>query len=87
MEEVGESVFSYVNRLRVERASELLSTTDFSLGKIAKDSGFDDQSWFSKTFKTYTGMSPHRYRNRNKSSASETENIIFSEKYRSFVNK
>jgi AraC-like DNA-binding protein/ligand-binding sensor protein len=86
-EEVGESVFSYLNRLRVERASELLSTTDFPLGKIAKDSGFDDQSWFSKTFKTYTGMSPHRYRNRNKSSASETENIIFSEKYRSFVNQ
>jgi AraC-like DNA-binding protein/ligand-binding sensor protein len=86
-DEMGENFSSYLNRLRVEKAGELLSATDLSLCEIAKACGFDDQSWFSKTFKLYTGVTPGRYRNRSKASAGETENIVFSENYRNVIGK
>jgi AraC-like DNA-binding protein/ligand-binding sensor protein len=61
-EEMGENLSKYLNRLRVERASRLLLETDLSLTDIAGACCFEDQSWFSKIFKTYTGLSPGKYR-------------------------
>jgi AraC-like DNA-binding protein len=65
-EEMGENLSSYLNRLRVDRAAELLLDTDLSLSEIAGSCGFEDQSWFSKIFKSYTGLSPGRYRDNNR---------------------
>jgi AraC-like DNA-binding protein/ligand-binding sensor protein len=62
-EEMGEKLSKYLNRLRVEKASRLLLETDMSLGEIAACCCFEDQSWFSKIFKAYTGISPGKYRN------------------------
>jgi AraC-like DNA-binding protein/ligand-binding sensor protein len=62
-EEMGENLSKYLNRLRVEKASRLLLETDISLAEIAASCCFEDQSWFSKIFKAYTGISPGRYRN------------------------
>jgi len=62
-EEMGENLSKYLNRLRVEKASRLLLETDMSLGEIAACCCFEDQSWFSKIFKAYTGISPGKYRN------------------------
>jgi AraC-like DNA-binding protein len=84
-DEMGENFSSYLNRLRVEKAGELLSTTDLSLCEIARACGFDDQSWFSKTFKLYTGITPGRYRSRSRASAAETETIVFSKNYRNVI--
>ncbi|MDR2393244.1 MAG: helix-turn-helix domain-containing protein [Treponema sp.] len=61
-EEMGENLSSYLNRLRVEKASVLLTKTDLSLNEIAWTCGFEDQSWFSKIFKSYTRISPRKYR-------------------------
>ncbi|MDR0316238.1 MAG: helix-turn-helix domain-containing protein [Treponema sp.] len=61
-EEMGENLSSYLNRLRVEKASAMLRETEQSISKIATASGFEDQSWFSKIFKNYTGFSPGKYR-------------------------
>ncbi|MDR3114574.1 MAG: helix-turn-helix domain-containing protein [Treponema sp.] len=61
-EEMGENLSSYLNRLRVEKASRMLVETDLSLSEIAGACGFEDQSWFSKIFKTYIGVSPGKYR-------------------------
>ncbi|MCL2070195.1 MAG: helix-turn-helix domain-containing protein [Treponema sp.] len=61
-EEMGENLSSYLNRLRVERAKTLLKETSKPLKEIAKLCGFEDQSWFSKIFKTFTGTSPGKYR-------------------------
>jgi YesN/AraC family two-component response regulator len=60
--EKGENLSVYLNRLRVEKAKLLLQDSDFSLYDIAKICGFEDQSWFSKIFKAYTGTSPGKYR-------------------------
>ena len=62
-EEMGENLSKYLNRQRVEKASRLLLETDMSLAEIASCCCFEDQSWFSKIFKAYTGISPGKYRN------------------------
>ena len=62
-EEMGENLSKYLNRLRVEKASRLLLETEMSLSEIAACCCFEDQSWFSKIFKAYTGISPGKYRN------------------------
>jgi len=61
-EEMGENLSSYLNRLRIERAASLLTESVKPLNKIAGLCGFEDQSWFSKLFKCYTGMTPGKYR-------------------------
>ena len=61
-EEMGENLSGYLNRLRVDKAAALLTETGKSLNEIAASCGFDDQSWFSKIFKRYTGVSPGKYR-------------------------
>lgn len=61
-DEIGTSLADYVNELRVERGKQLLSTTSLDLSEIALLCGFSDQSYFTRTFKRYTGLSPRRYR-------------------------
>ena len=61
-EEMGENLSSYVNRQRVEKASKMLLETDVALSEIAASCCFQDQSWFSKIFKSFTGISPGKYR-------------------------
>jgi two-component system, response regulator YesN len=61
-EEMGENLSKYINRQRVEKASRMLLETDISLSEISNACCFDDQSWFSKIFKSFTGISPSKYR-------------------------
>jgi AraC-like DNA-binding protein/ligand-binding sensor protein len=61
-EEMGEYLSTYLNRLRVEKACLMLIETNASLNDISESCGFEDQSWFSKIFKSYTGYSPGKYR-------------------------
>jgi AraC family transcriptional regulator len=56
------SVGEYIRRLRVEHAKKLMISTDHSLGEIALNSGFSDQSHFSKIFKVRTGLTPGQFR-------------------------
>jgi AraC-like DNA-binding protein len=81
-EEMGENLPAYLNRLRVERAQHLLLESSLSLSDIAGICGFEDQSWFSKIFKTYTGISPGRYRNQGGGVLSEISEDNFSQNYR-----
>jgi AraC-like DNA-binding protein/ligand-binding sensor protein len=61
-DEMGENLSNYLNRLRVEKASSMLKETDSPISGISVACGFEDQSWFSKVFKCYTGFSPSKYR-------------------------
>jgi YesN/AraC family two-component response regulator len=61
-EEMGENLSNYLNRLRVEKAAAMLAETDLHISGIAAACGFEDQSWFSKIFKSYTGHSPGKFR-------------------------
>lgn len=55
---------AYIVRVRVLMARRLLERTTQALGTIALDCGFYDQSHFTRTFRTQTGMAPSDYRKR-----------------------
>ena len=61
-DEMGENLSNYLNRLRVEKAASMLRETEHSISGVSTACGFEDQSWFSKVFKSYTGFSPCKYR-------------------------
>jgi len=65
-EEMGEKLSRYLNRLRVEKAATLLTETNKPMNLIAELCGFEDQSWFSKVFKSFTGVNPGKYREAGK---------------------
>lgn len=52
----------YRNRLRIERAAELLRTGDSTLDSIASKTGFNSSTYFRRTFHAYTGLTPTQYR-------------------------
>lgn len=54
----------YQQDLRLQRAKELLSTTDESIKKIAYRLNFDSPDYFSSKFKIKTGMKPSEYRDK-----------------------
>jgi AraC-like DNA-binding protein/ligand-binding sensor protein len=80
-EEMGENLSKYLNRLRVEKAGKLLLETNLSLSEIAGACCFEDQSWFSKIFKNYTGLSPGKYRSQGGGMVHEISEHNLSEDY------
>jgi AraC-like DNA-binding protein len=60
--ELGMPVHAYLNRLRVEKARELLERTDDDVTAIALGVGFDTCSYFGKIFRQHTGHTPRAYR-------------------------
>ncbi len=62
---MGISVMKYVQKIKIDRAKNLLLSTDNSILYIGILLGFYDQSHFSRTFKDIVGVSPTVYRNNN----------------------
>ena len=58
----GKTPVEYLNSYRVERACRKLLGSDLSITQIAYGSGFNDLSYFIKTFKKIKGSSPSIYR-------------------------
>lgn len=58
----GESLFGYIERVRVEKAQKLLTDTDKTVKEIACAVGFPDQNYFSVAFKRVVGVTPSDYR-------------------------
>lgn len=58
----GRTPIEYVNYYRIETASQMLITTGKSITEIALNCGFNDMSYFSKTFKKLKGISPSKFR-------------------------
>jgi AraC-like DNA-binding protein/mannose-6-phosphate isomerase-like protein (cupin superfamily) len=52
----------YINIVRIEMARRLISEKDMSIGEVSELCGFDNLSYFTKTFKKYTGMTPSEMR-------------------------
>lgn len=55
----------YYTKLIIDKSSNLLLNTNYSINEIAKLCGIDDALYFSKKFKKFMGMSPRAYRNNN----------------------
>ncbi len=57
----GSSPLQYINKLKIEKAKNLLSTSNLSISEIADSIGFQ-LFYFSRIFKNSTGFSPTAYR-------------------------
>lgn len=60
--QTGESLTTFINRVRLERAAELLNDTGLSVKEISWACGFSEESYFIKKFSTYFGLTPGHYR-------------------------
>lgn len=61
--EVGITFTEYLSNLRIDRACNMLKTTDLSISEIAEKTGYNDFFYFSRIFKKIKGMPPSKYRN------------------------
>lgn len=61
-QEFGISPKSYLLKVRVEAAKELLENTDMKIGDIALSVGFSGQQRFNDMFKKLEGITPMKYR-------------------------
>jgi AraC family transcriptional regulator len=62
---LGTSPYDWFMGSRIERARELMADPRQSLGDIAAQLGFADQSHFNRTFIRHVGVSPGLWRKRN----------------------
>lgn len=61
-DEVGWGVYHEIRRVHVARAKMLLKTTDWSISRIARESGFKTQLQFDDAFRKLEGMTGKEYR-------------------------
>lgn len=59
----GESVRTYLHKLRIDEACRLLTVTDLSIQDISLAVGYQDIKAFYQAFKQTTGKTPKEYRN------------------------
>ena len=57
-----QTIGEYVQKLRIEKAAQLMLNRELPLSQIALDSGFSDQSHFTRIFKRHTGTTPGAFR-------------------------
>ncbi len=60
----GYAPLSYLNHLRMQRAVQLLNTTNLSIKQIGEQLGFTDQFYFSRAFRKMHNHSPSEHRQR-----------------------
>jgi AraC family transcriptional regulator len=58
----GTTAGAYLRETRVRRAADALARSSAPLGQIALDSGFADQSHFTRVFGAVHGVTPRRWR-------------------------
>lgn len=62
----GIAPIGYLERLRIEKAKDLIRNSDFGLKIIAEMTGFHSVHYFSSVFKKQTGYPPGEWRNKEK---------------------
>lgn len=69
--EIGIGFSDYINIQRIQKAQEFLLTTGMRSYEVAREVGFQDESYFSRVFKNITGMRPNEYKRREAEAKSE----------------
>ena len=59
--ETGSTIFEYLGKLRVDKARKEIDCSQRNLSEIAQHLGFYDASYFCRSFRKYTGLSPREY--------------------------
>lgn len=61
----GKTIVEYINFIRINEATKLLSDTTWAANKIAMYVGYNSSQNFLRHFKLLTGMTPVEYRNKH----------------------
>lgn len=61
----GSTVQEYIQKVRMDKAADMLKNSEMSVGEIAVACGYDDASYFSRVFKQRFQQSPSQYRRAN----------------------
>ncbi|MBU8906523.1 helix-turn-helix domain-containing protein [Desertibacillus haloalkaliphilus] len=61
-QETGMTVKEYQQKIRIERAIEILDNEKLSVEEVAWFIGYEDPSYFTRVFKNKTGLTPSDYR-------------------------
>lgn len=64
--ETGTAISDYIQQQRVEEAKRLIQLPGVTLSDIATRLHFNDQSYFTKVFKKYTGLTPKQFKQHSK---------------------
>ncbi|MGX7043236.1 helix-turn-helix transcriptional regulator [Leuconostoc holzapfelii] len=61
--EFGVTITQFIRSAKIDRAKEILVISDAAIPEIASHLAFSTPSYFIKTFKNITGMTPNYFRN------------------------
>jgi two-component system response regulator YesN len=65
-EQVGITIVDYLTNVRIEHAKALLISTNKNCTEICFESGYNNQSYFTRTFKEIAGITPKQFREMNR---------------------
>jgi len=60
--ETGENFTDYVNRVRIEKAKELIKNQNMVIFEVANKVGYENDKYFIKLFRKTVGMTPGEYK-------------------------
>ena len=72
-QKTGYAPIDYFIRLKIQKACELLETTDWNVSKISNYLDYQDQFYFSRIFKKIMDVSPSQYRARREIRQAESK--------------
>lgn len=64
--EAGTNFTSYLNRIRLEKANDLLQTTDLSISYISLEVGYGSYKYFSAVYRKHFGVAPSEVRGKGR---------------------
>lgn len=65
---IGTSPSQYLKQFRIQQAAELLASTAWGAAEVGAQCGFQDASYFAKTFRQLKGCTPSEYRQKQAAS-------------------
>lgn len=74
LERTGNTIFHYLNSIRIGHAKELISSTNLKFSEIAYLTGIEDNYYFTRIFKKYCGLTPSQYYKLSRSDRSNNIN-------------
>ena len=64
-EQMGITIIDYLTGVRIKQAKQLLLATGQNCTEICFEVGYNNQSYFTRTFKEQVGMTPRQFRIKN----------------------